>query len=235
MTAIVDLTPLIMPFVRDASMAATVAAARFAAIEFYKLTLWQQEMLEPIDLQTGRAIYEVETPPNTVPTLVMRIEIDDRNRVLVPKTKDQLDQLYGVDWTDREGVPTYYTQIEPNEVILVPCPDDNYLGITPPDPFNPPDPLAPPVIVRRQMRIIAAVQPTVDAAEIDDSLFNYYGEAIAYGARARLVETAGQPYYDPQAAPMLWGRFYGGVSEAKARRMRDHTRAVQHVQLRKWV
>jgi len=127
----------------------------------------------------------------------------------------------GVDRTqvgsDREGVPTYYTQIEPNEVILVPCPDDNYLGITPPDPFNPPDPLAPPVIVRRQMRIIAAVQPTVDAAEIDDSLFNYYGEAIAYGARARLVETAGQPYYDPQAAPMLWGRLYGGVSEAKAR------------------
>jgi hypothetical protein len=85
------------------------------------------------------------------------------------------------------------------------------------------------------MLILCAVQPTPDATEIDDTVFNYYAEALAYGARARLVETAGQPYYDPASAPLLWGRFYGGVYEAKARRMRDHTRAVQSVQLRPWV
>ena len=84
--------------------------------------------------------------------------------------------------------------------------------------------------------LVAAVQlDAVIAQEIDDSVFNYYSEALAYGARARLVETAGQPYYDPGSAPMLWGKFYAGVSEAKARRMREHTRAVQRIQQRKWV
>ena len=70
MTAIIDLTPMILPFVRDCSAPAAVVAARFAAIEFYKQTLWQQEALEPILLQAGRSIYEIETPPDTVPSLV---------------------------------------------------------------------------------------------------------------------------------------------------------------------
>ena len=214
MTAIFDLTPMILPFVRDCSAPAAVVAARFACIEFYKLTLWQQETLEPVDLIAGQSIYEIETPPDTVPSSVMRVEAGDRMMPLIPKTKDWLDQQYGSRWTTMLGTPQVYTQIEPDEIILVPGPDKDALG---------------------GMKLVVAVQPTSDAVEIDDSVFNYYAEPLAYGARARLVETAGQPYYDPQSAPMLWGRFYGGVSEAKARRMREHTRAVQHVQLRKWV
>jgi hypothetical protein len=213
-TAIADLTPLILPFVRDCSAPAAIVAARFACIEFYKLTLWQQEQLEPVDLQAGRAIYEIETLPDTVPATVMRVEVAGRSTPLTFKTKDELDQLYGSQWTTLVGNPLYVTQIEPGEIILVPGPDADVVD---------------------GMKLLVAVQPTPDAVEIDDSVFNYYSEALAYGARARLVETAGQPYYDPQSAPMLWGRFYGGCSEAKARRMREHTRAVQHVQLRKWV
>ena len=214
MTAIADLTPMILPFVRDCSAPAAIVAARFACIEFYKLTLWQQEMLEPVDLQANRSIYEVETPPDTVPATVMRVEIDGRSAPLVFKTKDELDRLLGARWTTMMGMPSYVTQIVPDEIILVPGPD---------------------VDAPNAMRILCAVQPTPDAVEIDDTVFNYYSEALAYGARARLVETAGQPYYDPASATLLWGRFYGGVSEAKARRMREHTRAVQSVQLRKFI
>jgi hypothetical protein len=227
MTAIIEFTPLIMPFVRDCSVAAATVAARFAAIEFYKQTLWQQEALEPILLQAGRSIYEIETPPDTVPATVMRADVDGYGAPLTFKTKDELDQLYGSNWTsmDRTGRPTFVTQIEPDQIILVPAPDQAFLDAS----LNATPPLVP------MMRLLVATQPTPDAVEIDDSVFNYYSEPIAYGARARLVETAGQPYYDPQSAPMLWGRFYGGVSEAKARRMRDHTRAVQSVQMRRWV
>jgi hypothetical protein len=214
MTAIFELTPMILPFVRDCSAPAAVVAARFACIEFYKLTLWQQEMLEPVDLWAGQAIYELEVPPDTVAAAAMRVEIDGRSKPLEFKTKDELDQRYGRSWTSMVGNPIYVTQFDPGSICLVAAPDTD----------------AP-----KAMRILCAVQPTPDAVEIDDSVFNYYAEPLAYGARARLVETAGQPYYDPQSAPMLWGRFYGGVSEAKARRMREHTRAVQHVQLRKWV
>jgi hypothetical protein len=214
MTAIFELTPMILPFVRDCSAPAAVVAARFACIEFYKLTLWQQEMLEPVDLWAGQAIYELEVPPDTVAAAAMRVEIDGRSKPLEFKTKDELDQRYGRSWTSMVGNPIFVTQFDPGSICLVAAPDTD----------------AP-----KAMRILCAVQPTPDAVEIDDSVFNYYAEPLAYGARARLVETAGQPYYDPQSAPMLWGRFYGGVSEAKARRMREHTRAVQHVQLRKWV
>ena len=227
MAAIVDFTPLILPFVRDCSVAAATVAARFACIEFYKQTLWQQEPLEPIPLIVDQSIYEIETPPDTVPSAVMRAEIDGYGHPLIFKTKDELDQIYGVSWSgpNRQGRPVYATQIEPDQIILVPTPDQNVIDG---------DVEAIPR-VRAVMRLLVAVQPTPAATEIDDSVFNYYSEPIAYGARARLVETAGQPYYDPQSAPMLWGRFYGGVSEAKARRMREHTRAVQSVQMRRWV
>jgi hypothetical protein len=217
MTAIFDLTPMILPFVRDCSAPAAVVAARFACIEFYRMTLWQQELPEPIMLVADQSTYEIETPPDTVPATVMRVEIEGRTGPLVPKTKDQLDLIYGVDWTTRLGSPAYFTQITPFDVTLVPGPDAHALETL------------------TWLKLVVAVQPTPDAVEIDDSVFQYYAEALAYGARARLVETAGQPYYDPQSAPMLWGRFYGAVSEAKARRMRDHTRAVQYVQMRRWV
>lgn len=211
MTAIVELTPMILPFVRDCSTPAAVVAARFACIEFYKETLWQQEMLEPVDLIAGQSIYELEVPPNTMPAKVMRVELNDR--LLAPVTKDALDQQYGPGWTTSVGTPNCYTQFEPTEICLVPAPDTDVMG---------------------GMKLLVAVQPTSDAIEIDDSVFNYYAEGLAYGARARLVETAGQPYYDPGSAPMLWGRFYGMVSQAKAKRMVEHTRAVQYVQMPRW-
>jgi len=213
MTAIVDLTPMILPFVRECSVPAAVVAARFACIEFYKLTLWQQEQLEPIDLWNGQGIYELEVPPNTVPSVIMRVELGGRNKVLEFKTKDALDLIYGAGWTDLVGPPCYVTQFEPFDICLVPAPNYD---------------------LEDGMKVLVAIQPTSDAAEIDDSVFAYYAEALAYGARARLVETAGQPYYDPNSAPLLWGRFYGGVSEAKARRMREHTRAIQYVQIPRW-
>jgi hypothetical protein len=215
-TAIFDLTPLILPFVRDCSTPAAVVAARFACIEFYRNSLWQQEQLEPVDLVEGRSIYEVEVQPNTVVAQVMRVEIDTLSQPLTFVTKDKLDQLFGTRWSTLFGTPRYVTQFDPSEITLVPGPDVN-------------------IAAPGAMKLLVAVQPTPDAEEIDDSVFNYYAEALAYGARARLVETAGQPYYDPGSAPMLWGKFYAGVSEAKARRMREHTRAVQSVQLRKWV
>jgi hypothetical protein len=216
-TAIVDLTPLILPFVRDCSTPAAVIAARFACIEFYKHSLWQQEELEPVDLVAGQATYEIEVMPNTVPSAVMRVKIDGIAKPLEFATKDKLDQLYRYqDWTVVVGTPRFVTQITDADIILVPAPDD--------------------VIAQpKAMHLLVATLPTPDAVEIDDSVFNYYSEALAYGARARLMETAGQPYYDPQNAPFCWSKFYAGVSEAKARRMREHTRAVQSVQMRPWV
>jgi hypothetical protein len=216
-TAIFDLTPLIMPFVRDCATPAAIVAARFACIEFYKNTLWQQEELEPIDLVAGQATYPVDTMPNTVPSAVMRVKIDGIAKPLEFVTKDKLDQLYRyTDWTTLVGNPRYVTQIVTDQIILVPAPDD--------------------VIAQpKAMKLLVATQPTPDADEIDDEVFNYYAEPLAYGARARLYETAGQPYYDPASAPFCWTKFYAGVSEAKARRMREHTRAVQTVQMRPWV
>jgi hypothetical protein len=216
MSAIADLTPLILPFVRDCSTPAAVVAARFACIEFYKNSLWQQEQLEPVDLVAGQSIYEVEVMPNTIVAQVMRVEIDTIPYPMTFVTKDKLDQLFGTRWSTLLGTPRYVTQFEPGEITLVPGPDDK-------------------IAAPRAMKLLVAVQPTPDAQEIDDSVFNYYSEALAYGARARLVETAGQPYYDPNSAPMLWGKFYAGVSEAKARRMREHGRAVQSVQMRPFV
>ena len=222
MTAIVDLMPFIMPFVRDCSTPAATAAARFAAIEFYAKSLWQQEWLEAIDLVVDQPTYEIELQQHTVAATVLRVEVDNINLPLTFATKDRLDQMYGKRWTDLSGTPRFVTQLTSMDVTLVPAP--NYESINY-DINSPP----------AQMRLLVAIQPTPDATEIDDDVFNYYAEGLAYGARARLLETAGQPYYDPTSAPFCWQRFYAAVGDAKARRMREHTRAVQTVQMRPWV
>lgn len=212
MTAFSEFSKFILPFVHDCSGVAAEVAARFACIEFCRRSEWLQMELDPIDILAGTADYELETPLDTLPLRIVSATIDGQSPPLEFKTQDELATIYG-DWRVQEGTPRYITHIALPDARLVPSPD---------------------VDVSQGLRVIVAIAPTQDAQEVDDQLYERWAEAIAYGARARLKEMAGQPYYDPANAPAAWGMFHSGVSQAKADRQRDFSRAVRTVRMRRW-
>lgn len=211
MTAsISDFNRFILPFVHDCSAIAAEVAGRFACIEFCERSDWLQYEADPITIQAGVAAYEVECPQDNLSNRVIQLTMAGVRTPLVPKTQDELTSMYG-DWRAQEGTPRFFTQINTNEVILVPSPTERIV---------------------QGLRMLISIRPTPDAQEVDDDLYNRYAETIGYGARARLKEMAGQPYYDPTGAKQCWDKFYEGVAKAKGERMRDLTRAIQTVQMR---
>lgn len=62
-----------------------------------------------------------------------------------------------------------------------------------------------------------AYAPTRTATTVDDILFSDYVEDIAAGALARVLLTAGQPYYDPPRAAGYLSRFTNGKNKARMR------------------
>ena len=213
MTQISNLNMFILPFVRDCPAVAAEVAARFAVIEFCEQSQWLRFEVDPITIEAGIAAYEIEVPEGSLPLLVTEATLlDNTSCPLQGKSAEELKQLYG-DWRAREGTPRYFTQLNPDEIILVPSPDTR---------------------IADGLRMLVGTRPTNDTNEIDDTLFDRWAETLAYGARGRLMDMAGQPYYDPVNSPACWKMFYMGVSKAKAERTRDLTRTVQHVQMRNW-
>jgi len=211
-TAFSDFSPFIIPFVRDCSDPAAQIAARFAIIDFCARTNWLQVELEPIDVQAGVADYDVETLEDTVPVIVITAALEGLN--LTSKTQEELTHMYGsTDWRTAEGTPRYFTQIGRDMVRLVPSPDQD---------------------VSDGLKLLVSVQPAMDAIQVDDEIYQRHAECIGYGARARLKEMVGQPYYDPAGATACWAKFYAMCSEAGRQRRKDATNAVQHVQMRRF-
>lgn len=72
------------------------------------------------------------------------------------------------------------------------------------------------------------------ATEVPDAILDEYGEAIAAGAKMRLVRQAGQPWTNPDAAAVYGAIFYSAVSTAKTRVMSALGEAPLQVQMRGW-
>ena len=181
MSAISAFLPFIIPFVHDCPNIAGEIAARFAVIEFCEKTDWMQYEVDPITIQAGVYSYEIESPQDTLALRVKSATVLNQDMPLIAKTQDQLTALYG-DWRAEVGTPIYITQITRDELRLVPSPDTR---------------------VAQGLRLLISTRPTNDAPDIEDAIFNYWAETIGYGARARLKEMAGQPYYDPANAPAV--------------------------------
>lgn len=211
MSQIADFTKFIIPFVHDCPEPAALIAARFALIEFCELTDWLQQELEPTNVQAGVADYDIETFEDTMAVRVLYASLD--NVPLQAVTKEELNTSYTVDWRTLEGTPTRYTQITRDQLKLVPSPLED---------------------VADGLKLIVSVAPTLDAKEVDDSLYNRYAEAIGYGARARLKEMPGQPYYDAAGAVACWQTFRTKATGARIERSKDMGNAVQHVQMRRF-
>lgn len=69
-------------------------------------------------------------------------------------------------------------------------------------------------------------------AEVPTDLVDEYGEALAAGAKMRLVRQLGQPWANPEAGVMYGGQYYNAIAAAKGRVMSALGQAELRVEMR---
>lgn len=200
--------PDVMPFVPNVPEFAAINAIRDASIDFCQKTWYWQVDLPVMDLQAGKAVYELQTDPET--RLVGLAMVYYKDILLIPKGQDELARLYrDTNWKTLEGEPRYYTQRSRNEITLVPTPIMD-------DPAS--------------LYVRVALAPTRDAQGIDTEVYEIFLESIAHGARAILYNTPGQPYFDRVSARESDMEFRRGISEAKIAINKGMTRTSNRVE-----
>lgn len=212
MTDFTAFLPEVLPFVHDCPQIAAISALRAATIEFCEKSLYWQLDLDLLDIDAGDANYQIPVPDGAALISVMGAWYDGRQ--LEPKGPDELARMFrGHDWRTMGGMPKFFTQITPTEVLLCPVPTSDIPDIV-------------------GMRV--ALAPTRDATSVDDSVYQRHLETIAKGARARLYATPGQPYYDMQMSMAYQKEFMSGIGEAKIQVNKGMTRTSNRIEFRKF-
>ena len=102
------------------------------------------------------------------------------------------------------GNPYYYFRTTSQVVTLVPKPSTTEAA---------------------KLKFRIAIAPSRASTTITSELFERFLEQIAYGARARLYNTPGQPYYDPKTAEIYLKRFNDAIAEVRTRVNKGLSRA----------
>lgn len=190
-----EFLPEVTQFVQDVPDLVALRAIRNAAIQFCEKTRCWQMDLAPADVTAGVGAYKPAVPPSTI--FVDIVEGWHGDALLIPKTVEELSNIYrAVDWRQLQGQPYYTTRMVTDTINLVPIPLFSNPGY---------------------LKLRVALAPTRNADTCGEELLERYVEFIGFGARARLYDTPGQPYYDPKSAQIYLKRFNDGCSETKTR------------------
>lgn len=111
------------------------------------------------------------------------------------------------------GAPTGFVQWQPSTIELI----------------NPPSETG-------ELVVTAALTVKLGRSDmvVPDDLLDEYGEAIASGAKARLVRQAGQPWFNPDLVVAYAGPYYTAINAAKGRVMTALGEAQMQVEMRRW-
>jgi hypothetical protein len=166
-----------------------------------------------MDVTEAVAIYEFE--PDIGYKVVDVIEAWYGDQFLVPKAVEELTRIYRTsNWNDLDGNPYYYFRSRTQEITLVPKPQESEVA---------------------KLKLRVAVVPSRASSGIDEEIFERYYEYITLGARARLYDTSGQPYYDPKAAQVYLKRFSDSMNEVRTRVAKGLTRASVQIEYQRFV
>ncbi len=172
-------------------------ALRQSAIAFCEQSLvWTYEHPD-ISVMVDVDTYNYVPPAEALVHAVTYAKFNDIE--IETRTKDTDMRIS--DWRHRTGTPEYVLSM-PSSLKLVPKPD-----------------------VEGTLELIVALKPDYDATGIDDGIFQEYREAIAHGAKARLMLSPRKPYSDSERAVINMQQFNAKVMAAGVRAARNYTLA----------
>jgi hypothetical protein len=204
-----DFFPEVLPYALDVSEPQAIFAIRNACIEFCERTLiWRDDFV--VDLVEGQSIYSPAVALDSRRASVVTLWVDQIK--FQPTGEDYLAAKYGLDYRQYENLLGYYVEGMAGEIILAGVPQISIPG---------------------GVKGVQALAPTRDSDELGlDYVYERWAEVIAAGALSRLMSTAGQPYYNPQASMFYATKFSAGMNKAKAEVDGGNGRGRQRIQMR---
>lgn len=195
---------LIAPYLTGHSVPALEDAVRSALIEFAQRTRVDTRIkggvtYDPTEPDTELPLVTNETTPYQV------VNLWTANGLLLPKTRREIDSQFpegfvGMTVSDPRDLFGWIS-LRPQLVRLVPA-----------------------LSVETVLRLEIAYQPKRTALTVDDYLYDLFGEQIACGAIARMLEHRDTPYSDPGRAPQFFARFEAAISKVGERAVAGHNK-----------
>lgn len=208
-----DFFPYVTQYVPGASEFMLKDAVKQAAIEFCEKTFVWQYTIPAIDIVANQSNYVMPTPVDTKSVGPIQVYYD--TNLLIPKGPDELADIYRMgDWQQVIGHPQYVTRMVKPEVLLVPMPNEDAAAT---------------------LHIKTALAPTRDSSEIDSEIFEQYAEAIAWGARGRLLGQPRQDYSDKAGAIEALKMFKYEINRCRMQVTKGLTRGSPRVEFQRLI
>lgn len=177
-----------------------------AVKEFCSRTHAWQDFLSDVTLRAGVGEYDIDVDNGQQLVALKEVRLDGRRIDPIAPERVRLRAE-----SPQPGAVVGYIQVSPASIQLVQVPDK--AG----------------VLVVKAALTLARNNTTAD---IPASLLDEYGEAIAAGAKMRLVKMAGQPWAAADASVIYATQFYSAINTAKMRTISSLGEARMQIEMR---
>lgn len=203
MTKYTDLFDEVLPEVPGVPQDLAANAIRNTVIEFCQGSWCWRYIMDPAPVLAGLNTYELDPPPGAEVAQVLLVSVDGKE--IHPIGQSDLVARLPL-WATERGEVKYFLTDDPAQVILAPVPVRKIAG---------------------GLVVTAALQPTRASTTFPTWIWSRYFDALADGAKARLLAMPKKPWTSPELFTLYRGRFDAAMGGAKAESQRGLTRAPQ--------
>ena len=191
-----DMLQDVLPTLKaDPSQPMTLYAIKRSVIEFCAGSWIWKVVGDPIDVTAYNGAYDLEPPNGCDISAVTAVTYC--GMPLEARTVEWLNQ-HVPDWTTYPRRPRFYTQVDTEQVILAPTPDENHTGA---------------------LVVTMALQPSHLSTTFPRWIYNQYIYDLAIGAMARLMMMTNKPWGDAKEGLDLRAQFDAAIANARASSM----------------
>jgi hypothetical protein len=194
-----DMLNDVLPDVPGCATDLAVNALRNAAIELCTKSWIYTQPSDPQDTVKDQAEYDLDTFNGYKTIGIVSAYFDDAKLIPIGGTSLNRSNLH---WADDVGTPTNYYSLDYTTVRLYRIPD-----------------------VVGTLNTTVALTPTKTSSGIENYIYDLYSEALAAGAKARLMLIPSKPFTDPNTSREYRLQFSAAITDAKWRAHKSLTNA----------
>lgn len=182
--------PDLLPHLPGCPNAVVQHELKRAAQEFFEKTRAWRVLLAPVAVAAGTDELDL-VPTDTEQSLVRVEEAWYDNRKIDPLTADEASAEFGDDWMSHTGAPSAYVQEFPGTLRLYPIPDTDALT---------------------GLKFRVSVKPSESCTGLPDALADKFRDALADGAKGRLMLYPGKDWTNLDLGAAMKGQFESAKS-----------------------
>ena len=205
-TTFISMLDDVMPDLNGCSTDMATNALRNTCIELYQKSWIKTLSVSPITVVAGTAAYALTPPTNMQIVGIKEVYFNGTSLNAIAGTEATNASH---DWNTDVGEVNGYMFLDGSTLRLYRSPTVN--GV---------------------LNVVMALAPTRSSTEIDTYVYDLYSEAIAAGAKARLMAIPHKPYSDAGTGITYRAQFAAAVKDARWRAYKASTHAGIQVQLR---